>query len=205
MLVRGHVKPLRAQAQVRRRQEPQILPARIPHRPHRVGQAIRNLPCLTRLYIAHENGVIERTQAARVGHPLRVRAPHRIQRPRGHQPRVIAHRLRFPGRHIHHPHLQVGIGEEQLLRIGRPAQRVVVFRIPQFDFAGRRQPVSSGDHDAVFAGAVAEPGDVLAVRRPRRVPLSRPAGVAQIPHIALLRRNRKDLPARLHQNALARG
>ena len=63
------------QAEVGRREEPEILAARIPRRPDRVGEAVGDLLRLAGLDVADEDRVIQRPQTARVGDPLRVGTP----------------------------------------------------------------------------------------------------------------------------------
>src|SRR5690349_21756267 len=94
VIVRSHVEPLRTQTEIGRREEPQIFAARVPRRPHRIGESVSDLLRLTRLDVADEDRVIQRTQTARIRDPLRIRTPRRVQRARRHHPRILAHDLR---------------------------------------------------------------------------------------------------------------
>ncbi len=162
-VVRRHVEPLRPQAEVRGRQKPQVLPARVEHGIHRVGQAVGDLFRFTRVHI------------------------------RDHD------------RDVQHPHLQVGVVVQELLRVRRPRRRVVVRRVRQRELARRFQAVLLFDNQLVLARPVAEVRHELPVRRPRGVALGRPARVGYVPHVAFFSGNREDLAARLDDDALAGG
>ena len=203
LLVRRHVEPLRRESEIRGREEPQVLAARIPGRPDGIRQAIGQLLRLTRLDIRHEDGVVQRLQPTRVRHPLRIGAPHGIQRALRHHPFIAADHLGLPARDIEHPHVDVRVRVEQLLRVRRPRRGVVVRRLRQRDLARRAEAVRLFEHQPVLAGLVAEIRNVLAVRRPRRIPLRRPARLREVPDVALLHRDREDLAARFHHGAPA--
>src|SRR5262245_48893276 len=64
MIIRSHIEPLRSQSKIRRSEEPEIFPARVPGRPDGVGQPIRDLFRLAGLDVADEDRVVERIQPA---------------------------------------------------------------------------------------------------------------------------------------------
>ncbi len=146
---------------------------------------------------------IERVEPAGKRDPLRVGAPRRMQRALRHHPGIAADDLRLAGLDVHHPDVEVGVGVEQLLRIGRPRRRVVERRLVEGDFARRADAVLRFDHQLVFAGFVAEVRDPLAVGRPGRRALGGRARVGDVADVALLRRDGEDLAARFGDDPLA--
>ena len=204
-IVRRHVEPLRAKPVGRRREEPQVLAVGVPRGEHRVGQSVGHLLCLAGLDVAHEDDSVQGIQAARIGHPLRVGTPHRIERPLRHHPGIAANDFGLSAGDVEHPHFEIGIAEQNLLRVGRPRRRVVVLRVGDGDLARRRQTLLRLEDQLVLTRLVAEVRHPLPVRRPRRLALRRAARVRQVADVALLAWNRKNLAARLDDDPLARG
>ena len=173
VIVVRHVEPLRPESEVGRREEPQILAARVPRRRHRVSQSVGHLLRRARLDVHDLDRLVERVEMLRVGDPLAVRRPRRIHRARRHHPRIVADDLRLPRRDVHDPQVQVRVVEQDALAVGRPRRRIEVARRRNLDLARRRQAVLRLDVQLVLARLVAEVRELLAVRRPRRLALRR--------------------------------
>ena len=205
MVVRRHVQPLRPEAVIGGREEPKVLAARIPHREHRIGEAIGDLLLLPRLDIRDKDRAVEGVEARGEGDPLRIGTPRRVQSPLRHRPGVVAEQLRQTGGHVHDPHIEIGIGVEDLLRVGRPRRRVVMLRVLDRDLARRRDPVLRFDDERVLPRLVGEVRDPLPVAGPRGLAFGSAARTGDVADIALFRGNREDLAAGLHHHALSGG
>ena len=191
--------------EVGRREEPEILAARVPHRPHRVGQAVGHLLRFAGLDVADEDRVIERVAGGSRRRPTSSRGSTtgfsvRVGTIHGSLPTIFA----LPLATSMHPDVQVGVGVEQLLRIGRPGRRVVVRRLLERDLARRRR-----GRPALRCTSLYSPD--LSLKYETNLPSGDHAGsrsadpleLREVAHVALLRRNREDLAARFDDHALA--
>src|SRR5579883_2946483 len=205
VVVGGHIEPLGLQAEIRGGEEPEIFSAGVPRGPDGVGQAIGDLLGFAGLGVGDEDGVVEGLQATGVGDPLGVRAPDRVDGAAGHHPRIAANDSGLAARDVEHPDVEVGIGIDEPLGIGRPGGRVVVAVAGEGDRARRRETVLRFDDKLILAGAVAEIGDVLAVRGPGGIALGGAGRMGEIADIALFGGYGEDLAAGLDEHALAGG
>ncbi len=185
-VVRRHVEQPGMQREIGRREEPQILPARVPRRRRRIGEAVGDLSRLAGLDVVQVDRAEQRLQMLRVGDPLRVRTPRRDDRPRGVEVRVAVGDLRRTARDVDEPQSEVRVLERELPPVRRPGRSVRPARLGERDLPGRRQAVLRRDVEPVLARLVAEIRHRAPVGRPDGEDLRRAARVRQVSRVALL-------------------
>ncbi len=210
LLHRAHVgvrlrEPVVDRARVGRDEEVEVLAGGVEDGARGVGKAVAHrvgLPVRDRV---EEEPVEVGGRVLRVGEEARVGRP-RVVEHRSRPVQGVARHLRLgAGRHVEDEDRHRVVGEAELLRVGRPLRPGVEAGALERDPPRRALAVLGGEDEPVLAALVGEPGDPLAVRRPRRRAVVDGRGVRDVPVVALLAREGHDLAAELESDPRARG
>ena len=200
---RAHLEPTGPQRVVRAREKVEILAARVECRCDGVRQAVGDLIGLAvgdriQEYRPHVAG-----EALRVGHPLRVRRPRRVESSAWIVVCVGVDLRRGSRRDVDAPQVEMVVLEQQQLAVAGPRRR------REERLRGQRYRSRLGgagliaDHQLILAARIRQPRDLGPVGRPRRAPIVHAGTRREIPRLSLLGRERVDIAARFERRTHA--